>query len=593
MTATCHTQSVPSRHQSRYILQRVLDCMVREDYRLLATKGTIIPADEASFGTLAGQTSHYLLFRTCDDAVLHVPVEPDGFMQDWRVSDLPILQTGKGAMRVVDSATELLEVMGTGLDNEDKKNLNSYLAECHAAIEQGMLCAVARSQSSPAEVRLADHPHWHRAMISNDRLASFRDHPFYPTARAKLGFSAHDLIAYGPEYQNIFQLAWLAVPSSGLIIQGDGHAIWPSFADVGLDPDMATTHELLPYHPFMRGEKLAGLLVEAGLTEHVHLAPTDYLDVIPTLSVRVVAFCDAPGLHLKLPLAISTLGLLNLRSIKPSTINDGHSVQSLLSEIIAADPAFESKLLLTDESRGAHYSNNRFLGYILRQYPEGLDDVEPVPVAALMSQMPDGRPYALHLVDRYYHGDTEAFLNAFSDLLLGIHLRLVTRYGIALEANQQNSTLLFGGDDGLRLMLKDNDAPRLDYERLHGSFPQGRPWLDRLQDDRLNADVHGIIQMLITITIQLNLGCIVEGLGRHDGGLLSYRRNLRQTIERHLDRLANENIETGSLRTELLEKSHFPIKYLMRAASLEIRQGSIAADVNKFYGINAPNFLYS
>ena len=580
------------RDHSRYILRRVADCLVRENYRGIAL-GAVIPAEHAPFDRLIAPTDHYLAYEAADGGTLFMPVEPDGFMQAWRVCAPPFVHVARQGARLIDSVTEFLEIMKAGLEGEDIANVSAFLDECQAAIEQGAICDAARDISPPAAARLAAHPEWHRAMLANDRLASFIDHPFYPTARAKHGFAADDLVAYGPEYQQTFRLAWLALPKEGLSVQGEVPALWPSFADVGLDPALEHSHALLPFHPFMRGEKMDRLLADAVIADRAHMAPRDYLEVVPTLSVRAMAVVEEPGLHIKLPLAISTLGRLNLRAIKPVTINDGDVAHSLLEAIRADDAVLRATLLLTDESGGAHYGGERFLAYIVRRYPEGLDGCEPVPVAALMAPMHDGRPYALHLADRYYGGDVERFLSEFCDLLLSVHLRLAAGCGIELEANQQNSVLLFDRNGGrLRLLLKDNDSPRIDASALLAAFPGADAWIDRLQDGRITqTDAASIAQMLITITIQLNLGAVIEGLGRHLGRPGAYRSLLRASVERQLDRLDDEGIVSWPLRAALLEARHFPIKYLLRAATLETREAIGAADVNKAYGHTAPNFL--
>ena len=593
MNVATPVQPAPSvRDHTRYILRRVADCFLRENYREMAL-GKIIASESAPFDRLIGQTGHYLVHESADNSALFVPVEPDGFMQAWRVVAPPFVHVARKGARLIDSLTEFLEIMGVGLEGEDSANISAFLAECQAAVEQGVICDTARDTIPPATERLASHPEWHGMMLANDRLASFMDHPFYPTARAKHGFSTDDLVNYGPEYQRIFRLAWLALPKDGLCLQGVLPQSWPSFTDVGLDTTLERSHALLPVHPFMRGKRIDGILAEAGLKDRTYLAPQDYLEVVPTLSVRAMAILDEPGLHIKLPLAISTLGRLNLRAIKPVTINDGHIVHSLLEAIRDDDAVLRERLLLTDESGGGHYSGERFLGYIIRRYPDGLDGYEPVPTAALMTPMPDGRPYALHLVDRYYDGNGASFVDEFCDLLLSVHLRLAARYGIELEANQQNSILLFDKRRrGLRLLLKDNDSPRIDSAMLRTAFAGAEEWTGRLQDTRIaQSDSSSPAQMLITITIQLNLGAVVEGLDSQSGSKGTYRSRLRAAVERQLDRLDQEGIATGPLREALLEETHFPIKYLLRAATLETRQAIGAADVNKAYGHSAPNFL--
>lgn len=593
MNITAAVKPAPSvRNHSRYILKRVADCFVRENYRDIA-QGQIIPARSAPFDKLITQTHHYLAYEADDGSTLFLPVESDGFMQEWRVAATPFVHVAGQGARLIDSITEFLGIMKKGLGKEESANLALFLQECQSAIEQGAICDAARDQPSLGETRLAHHPEWHKAMLANDRVASFLDHSFYPTARAKHGLSALDLIAYGPEYQQAFPLAWIALPKDGLSVQGSMPPQWPSFSDVGLDPRLGQTHALLPIHPFMRGEKIDNVLAEAGMLDCAYMAPNEYLEVVPTLSVRAMALVAEPGLHIKLPLAMSTLGRLNLRSIKPATINDGNAVQCLLEALAGHDSALRGKLFMTDESGGAHHSGNPFLAYILRRYPDGLTPFEPVPVAALMAPMPDERPYVLHLVDRHYGGNVDQFIDDFCDLLLSVHLRLAARYGVELEANQQNSIILFDRQQGgLRLLLKDNDTPRIDAVMLEKAFPGANAWIDQLQDARLvRTDPAAFAQMLITITIQLNLGTVIEGIGRHFGDPARCRSLLTAVVERQLDSLAAEGIETEPLRKALLGVEQFPIKYLLRAATLEARKGSGTTDVNKAYGHTAPNFL--
>ena len=98
--------------------------------------------------------------------------------------------------------------------------------------------------------------------------------------------------------------------------------------------------------------------------------------------------------------------------------------------------------------------------------------------------------------------------------------------------------------------------------------------------------------MFITITLQLNLGAVIMAHAQATG-TRPYRlfAMLRSTIERHLRRLEAERADCTVIRRALLQSDRLPIKYLLRAASLESRSASGAADVNKFYGLSAPNFL--
>ena len=93
------------RDHSRYILRRVADCLVRENYREIA-HGTVIPAERAPFDRLIAPTDHYLAYEAADGGTLFMPVEPDGFMQTWRVCAPPFVHVARQGARLVDRVPE-------------------------------------------------------------------------------------------------------------------------------------------------------------------------------------------------------------------------------------------------------------------------------------------------------------------------------------------------------------------------------------------------------------------------------------------------------------------------------------------------------
>lgn len=580
------------------IFRRVVDCFIREDYRGLSSSAHLVErSDLPQFLANIANATQYLSWPRPEDAgQLFIAVQPCSFQQDWKVAELPLWWADRKGVRGIASFTELMEVLQVGLEGEALDNARAYLEECLVAAEHAVICAQAlpHALNGHDTEALVGFPGWHRRMLANDRRASLCDHPFYPTARAKLGFGEADVRSYGPEHGTSFSLNWIALPREGLWQQGKVPDCWPTFAEVGLDPALEQGRILFPVHPFMWGERLDAILREAGLEDAARRAPRSWLDVVPTLSVRSVAVRQDPGLHIKLPLAMRTLGRLNLRAIKPSTIHDGHAVQTLLTEMIGQDPWLGNHLHLTDESGGACHSDQPFLAYILRRFPTGLHDSEAVPAAGLAAPGRDGRLLMHELIDRYFGGDADAFFTEYFELLLGVHLRLWARNGIALEANQQNSVLLFSGSaPRLRLLLKDNDGPRIDREAFRAATPDLAASLETLRDKRIGtADEEALAQMFITITLQLNLGAIIMAHAQAtETGPHRLFAMLRSTIEDHLLWLEAEDADCTAMRRALLQSDRLPIKYLLRAASLESRSASGAADVNKFYGLSAPNFL--
>src|SRR6266568_671589 len=249
---------------------------------------------------------------------------------------------------------------------------------------------------------------------------------------------------------------------------------WPTAPEVGLPESLAATHDLIPVHPVTARHQLARALAEAGLTASAEpaaravIAPGTSLRVRPTLSMRTVGVAGQPRSHIKLPLPTSTLVLLNRRFIKPGTLADGALVHSILTTAMRRD-ALLGGLMLADEGTYAH-AGHPYLAYLLRRLPAGLEECRIVPVAALLAPSAGtaagaGRPLVIEeLADWATGGDLPRVLGAYLGSLFDLHVRLFVRYGIALEAHQQNTALVLRRpgeptqERAPRLLLKDFDG---------------------------------------------------------------------------------------------------------------------------------------
>lgn len=593
----------------QYICQRVLDALLREDVRACVSGAELVspaalPVEVGMHDTVPCawlKVSHF------GHGLLWIPVNPAMFMQDWRCAGLPLLWQEGDQTRELYAVENIIACFARGLPAGAASLFNAFAEECRVAASHREVSEQERERwftelgALPGAKTGADLTDWHARLLHYDRLGAFLDHPLYPTARAKLGFDEDALAAYGPEFQRSFRLRWLAVPRSiyypSIADEQGWPSLWPRFEDVGLQTALAQTHALVPIHPFVWEHQLDTLLTENGLREQVIHAPAPYLKVAPTLSVRTVVLLDAPEWHLKLPLTIRTLGAKNIRTIKPSTIQDGHSIQILLGAIAAREPAIGARLLLTDEEHGAHVDNRMFLGYILRHYPaEALQHSTLIPVASLLAQTPTGKLVAEEVAAQFYEGDFDAFFHDYLDLTLRLHLLLWLRYGIALESNQQNSVVVVSrSEPRLRLLLKDNDAARIHLDYLRQRWPQLALQLAELQDQRIAvAEPLPLAQMFTTITLQLNIAVLVERFAAtFDQPTAAWYAKVRQRIETVLAELAADGEDITLARRALLEDDRLAIKYLLIAATLAEKIETGAADVNKFYGRSASNFLRS
>lgn len=540
---------------------RVLGAFLREDVAGLRTRTR---RTERPDGT-------WLLLEETD-RTLAVPVETDGFQAELRAR-LPVVEASG---RTLTDLGAIHAELATWADPRDRDGFAAYAEECRQTLATVRL----HEATSGAVTGLlaarhgADPAGWTglRHSLAFDALAARLDHPVYPTSRGRAGLSEDDLRAFAPEFAPEFALRWLSIPREALTLGPGAAASFPAAGD----------RLLLPVHPLTIGPAVDAAVQEAGLEGVAVLVDGPDLPVTPTLSMRTVARLDRPGEHIKVPLATATLGLRNRRTVKPGTLVDGVAGQQLVAAVLERTPALRDRVLHADETHYAH-AGHELLAALVRRYPSGLDDTQVVPLAALLASAPDGRLVIEHVADLAGGGSVLTFLTDLWDLLFDLQVTLFT-HGIALESHQQNLSVVLSPGAPMRLLLKDNDGPRVLRTRAAAlgplpAFDDPRTWVD---DDGPLAD------MVATITLHLCAGSYAFGLA--EAGLVDrdvVLAVLRDCLERALDRPG-----TAYLRGRLLEAPELPIKAMVTAGSLLSKERSGAADVNKHY-TTGPNYLRS
>lgn len=550
------------------LLLRVLSALLREDVVGLRTRTTPVERPDGRWLRLPvpaapGEEKEE------DERALLLPVVEDGFLCEY-AARLPLLEREPDGERLTGVGT-VIRALQELAEPGDRAGFDALARECRQTL------ATMRLQQQAAggvRSRLAarygpDPAHWTGlgGNLALDTLAAYRDHPVYPAARGRAGLTQAQLRRYAPEFHPTFTLRWAAVPRTALTTSGPLPRWWPSLAELGL-ARLAGSHLALPVHPLSTS---AGRLPPTAVP-----ATRPYLKVVPTLSMRTVALAADPAQHLKLPLDTATLGLRNRRTIKPGTLADGAAGQRLLEAVIEHEPRFRGSVLLADESRYAH-AGHEMLAVLLRRYPAGLERALVVPLAALLAPGPDpdGTAVLDHVARRFYGGDRYAFFDAYLTLLLDWQTTLFT-YGIALESHQQNVSLVLDdhrGQPRIRLLLKDNDGPRINTARCRLPY-------DGFDDARtFTADDGPLADLFATITVHLCAGAYAFALGE------PHRERLLRLVRERLEAMAGPG-----LREHLLHGARLPVKAMVTAGTLLTKQRSGAADINKHY-TTGPNYL--
>ncbi len=570
----------------RGLVAAVIDALLREDYASLSGRVRSRP----------GETALHLP-ADCGKPGLVLPLEPDGFLADLRIRrPAPTL--------AIDDLRRALAVMS---DPRDREGAAALAEECRQALATLRL----RDRHLPAvRARLARHAQTRPAMwlgpggqCRYDALAAAMPHPVYPASACRLGFSDEDSLRYAPEYLPGFELRWVAVPEAALTRAGPARPPWwPAPTEVGLPASLTATHALLPVHPLTARTELGRALAASGLANTAVTAPQPHLRVIPTLSTRTVAVDGDPGCHLKLPLPTSTLGLRNRRSIAPGTLADGALIGAIVAGAASggAQPGslLAGSLLAADDGSYAH-AGHPYLGYLLRRMPEGLERCRIVPLAALLAPGPQadcqGRPLVVEeLAGQFYDGDLTRLLTAYLSLLFGTQVDLFVRYGIALEAHQQNAALVFGppGSASPRLLVKDFDGAMINHARLAAALGAAAPGPAAFGDPRLlTGSDDALADVFITITVHLCAGALAFGLAERGAAPLPRLLALiRDALDDALGRHAGSPA-AALLRARVLDAERLPGKSMLTAGTLLSKARSGARDINKFYATSGPNYL--
>jgi siderophore synthetase component len=552
------------------LILRLGNAFLREDVAGLRSLGVLVPGPRGSWLARRG---------------LRIPVRAGSASRGDLLSDLVLREPR--LYRVSPARRSQARRLGSVVRALERELLADLPPDLAAEFSNGFreLMAEARSAAAAARLRHRRRPEvlgrlragsaaqsadsWWAA----ETLAAHHDHPIYPLSIARVGLRAVDLPRWAPEHAPRLGLRWVSVPREQVSSGGELPSWWPQ------ETDQFT----FPVHPTMT----PGMLQDA-LGDRLRPMPAiPELQVRPTLSMRTVIAGTDPSVHLKVPLPMRTLGRLNLRLVGRASLADGAVLTSVLTSWVRRDEQFRESVLIADESTWLHAGNH--LAVLIRRWPE-LPQARVVPIAGLTARGWDGRMLIEDLAREYFGGDLDAFLDAYLRTLLTWQIALWLGHGIVHEAHPQNVLVAVdrpGGEPRIRLLLRDLDSCLVDPEM---AGPEIGP---RLTDRRLLVrDPADLVAMFVTTTLhQCVASVLIEtaiGLDRPVAALLARVRPLiADVVEAHRGARDAALLISGILRAERL-----PVKRTLTAATLLPKSRTGAADVNKFYGADAPSYLW-
>lgn len=459
------------RDASRNALNRLVRCLFAE--RLLEPDALLWARDSRQAWFPLWPSRRVLHF-----ADLHAA--PAGTMQNR--GHIEVLD-GAGARRRIDDPAALIQEVAPALSispapdglehllrDVDDSMRNDMLARQHregwsAALREKM--AKAGAPGFLAYLEQSSPPHL--AAMSLDQWGSLEGHPFYPTWKAKPGLSPEHVKTLSPEFGARVPVRIAALRKDWAYVETMPHVrdytewfaqnfpeLWRDWT-AGLKERGKSAEDWLPLP--VHGWHLDNFVcrefaaeIESGILDPV--GPE--VVTLPSMSFRtMLPDMQAPKPFIKLPVAIWMTS--ERRTLQAKSIHMGPRLSAMLCDILSKEADLRERLEIFTEELGAilHHPETgdehagRFLSVLYRNIDAlaRADGLLAVTVAALLTAGPlDGRPLICELIARNgseTETDIEAFFRAYARTVVRPTLALYLLYGIALEAHQQNSSILF------------------------------------------------------------------------------------------------------------------------------------------------------
>ncbi|WP_423998579.1 IucA/IucC family protein [Haloarcula salina] len=342
-----------------------------------------------------------------------------------------------------------------------------------------------------------------------DRLVT-DGHPFHPGTKIRRGMDPAAGLSFAPELTGSIGIRFVAIQTGQTL---EASVDGSSLTDLLLDsyPELRSAinrqiptgelmkeYTVLPVHPWQYQRILSSRYDEARHNNTIIPVRDIERTASPLLSVRTLVpddsetAIDSPP-HLKVPLGVQLTNVV--RTLSPHAISNGPAITSLLRDVFSSESI--TRLGVLEElagacyhpaggphSEGEKYDDARNLSALARQHPRSHRLVGPestvMTAASLLACTPCGRKSILSgVIDTFASRSETAtreeivlqFLEAYVDTVVPGTLRLLVKYGIALEAHLQNTYLVFSNGEPMGVLISDFGGIRIHKPRLE---TQGR-----------------------------------------------------------------------------------------------------------------------
>ncbi|CAM2927208.1 IucA/IucC family protein [Legionella worsleiensis] len=332
---------------------------------------------------------------------------------------------------------------------------------------------------------------WLSAHFDQQQLLNFLEqwgctgHPYHPNFRMKKGFTPQEVIHYSPEFNTQVTIHWVAVHCSLAFTSiaplnyrllfahhfAQEYQCWAqALLSMHRNPD---DYLPLPVHPWQWTNKIKELCSSFIASGQMMLIP-DVQETRPSMSFRTMMPLSGNKPHLKLAVGVHTTSAM--RTVSPASAYNSTTLSTWLSELLAQHQHFGGTLYIARDLAGINLADSsipphekKHTALIVRENP--LNHIKEqqrlVPLAALFARSSVSHMPLLVEIIQNSKVNPRAYWSEYCHCVLAGQLYLMLRYGVALEAHQQNTLVIMQNHRPVGLVIRDLGGIKISNNELH------------------------------------------------------------------------------------------------------------------------------
>jgi siderophore synthetase component len=422
--------------------------------------------------------------------------------------------------------------------------------------------------------------------VKGEMIASFRDRPFHPMSKAKIGFTPQDYQNYMAEFGKQTTLCWVAICNDSIVKGSRENKI--ECLDLLNDEQKAIIEKelilkeiskekytILPVHPWQIKNIILQSFKKELKDKTIIILDSKVGDFLATSSVRSLTSPYESTKMLKLPISVKSLGAA--RYLPVVKLLNGIVGEQMFRQALACDGTLADRVFLCEEknwwgympqSLGLFDDHPRHLAAQVRIYPQEIikNDYKVLPMSSLGVVLQNKHFLSEILGENLSNEDVLNFYSDLATTFYDITMRLF-KVGIVPEIHGQNCCVVLKHNKIAGLLFRDHDSVRLHQPYLdkHQIQDPGYHIRPGYSNSLYNETIEKLIYYIQSLGTQVNLASIMESLSE----IYSIPERVFWQITKAKLRESLQTIDIPErdrevLHYEIFERKEWPVKLIIR-----------------------------